>query len=78
MTLKVQVNFEGRYEHSCRNLPIQYLLLYWSMMRQNIWAPFYYHGLTLIPAWISNYIHYNVWDEITYPILNFNGATVEV
>ena len=34
--------------------------------------------LTLIPAWISNYIHYNVWDEITYPFLNFNGATVEV
>ena len=41
-------------------------------------GPFYYHGLTLIPAWISNYIHYNVWDEITYPFLNFNGATVEV
>ena len=33
---------------------------------------------TLIPAWISNYTHYNVWDEITYPFLNFNGATVEV
>ena len=32
----------------------------------------------LISAWISNYIHYNVWDEITYPFLNFNGATVEV
>ena len=23
-------------------------------------------------AWISNYIHYNVWDEITYPSLNFS------
>ena len=42
------------------------------------WARFYLHGLTLIPAWISNYTHYNVWDEITYPFLNFNGATVEV
>ena len=21
---------------------------------------------------------YKVWDEITYPFLNFNGATVEV
>ena len=30
------------------------------------------------PAWISNHIHYKVWDEITYPFLNFNGATVEV
>ena len=36
------------------------------------------HGLTLIPTWISNYIHYKLWDEITYPFLNFNGASVEV
>ena len=42
------------------------------------WGLFYWHGLTLIPAWISNYIHYKLWDEITYPFLNFNGATVEV
>ena len=41
-------------------------------------APFYEHGVTLMPAWIINYTHYNVWDEITYPFLNFNGATVEV
>ena len=41
-------------------------------------GPFYKHGLTLIPAWISNYIHYKEWDEITYPFLNFNGCTVEV
>ena len=32
----------------------------------------------LIPAWICNHIHYKVWDEINYPFLNFNGATVEV
>ena len=31
-----------------------------------------------IPAWISNYIHYKVCDEITYPYPNFNGATIEV
>ena len=29
-------------------------------------------------AWISNYIHNKVLDEITYPFLNFNGTTVEV
>ena len=34
--------------------------------------------LILIPAWISNHIHYKMWDEITYPFLNFNSATVEV
>ena len=30
-------------------------------------APFY-------PAWISNYILCKAWDEITYPLPNFNGA----
>ena len=29
-------------------------------------------------AFWGNYIHYKVWDEITYPFLNFNGYTVEV
>ena len=28
-------------------------------------------------VWVSNYIHYRVWDEITYPFPNFNGITVE-
>ena len=41
-------------------------------------SPFYQHGLTLIPEWISNYTYHYVWDEITYPFLNFNGSTVEV
>ena len=41
-------------------------------------APFYKHGYTLIPAWISNHMPSKVWDEITYPFLNFNGCTVEV
>ena len=36
------------------------------------------HGLTFIPAWISKSISYKVWDEITYPFTNFNGATIEV
>ena len=42
------------------------------------WASFYYYGLTLIPAWISNYVHFKMWDEITYPFLNFNGTTIKV
>ena len=44
----------------------------------DIRAPFYWHGLTSISACISNYIHYNVWDEIIYPYLKVNGCTVEV
>ena len=27
---------------------------------------------------VSNYIHYKVCDIITYPFINYNGATVEV
>ena len=36
------------------------------------------HISHLIPAWISNYMPRKVFDEITYPFLNFNGCTVEV
>ena len=35
-------------------------------------------GTIKIKAWISNLIHYKVWDEITHPFPNFNGATIEV
>ena len=39
---------------------------------------FSFTNTALISAWISNYTRYEVWDEITYPSSNFNGATVEV
>ena len=41
-------------------------------------SSFYLHGLILILAWISNYIHYNAWDEIIYSFPNFNGAPVDI
>ena len=50
---------------------------YLTLVQIMVWrrlGPFYWHGWTLIPAWISNYIHYKVWYEITYPFPNFNGA----
>ena len=37
----------------------------------------YWYGLTVIPAWISNNTYHEMWDEITYPFSNFNGAAVE-
>ena len=37
-------------------------------------ASFTNMAFTLIPAWISNYMANKVWDEITYPFLNFNGC----
>ena len=44
-------------------------------------GPFYLHGLALIPAWISNFVHYKVSNEVTSlksPFPNINGSTVEV
>ena len=39
---------------------------------------FLYEWVTVIPAWVSNYTHYSVWDELTFPFPNCNGATVEI
>ena len=27
---------------------------------------------------VNNYIHYNVWDEITHPFRDLNGATIDI
>ena len=40
--------------------------------------PFYQHGLTIIPSWINNRMPSKVWDQITYPLRNVNGCTVEI
>ena len=41
-------------------------------------SPFYWHGLTLIPAWICNHMSSEEWNEITCPLPNFNGCVVDV
>ena len=48
------------------------------MKVQDSRGPFYKHVLILIAAWIGNYTHYKVWDEITYPFPDINDATAEV
>ena len=30
----------------------------------NSWGHFYWHGLTVITTWISNYVHYTVWVKL--------------
>ena len=40
------------------------------------WGPFYLHGPTIIPAWISNFILHKVCNVITFPLPNFNDAAV--
>ena len=49
-----------------------------NVMSGTTCTPFYWHGLTLITVWISNYMPGKVWGEITHPFLNFNGCTVAV
>ena len=44
------------------------------VLRDKISDRFYKHWLTIITAWIGNYIHYKAWDEITYP---FQTSTVQ-
>ena len=55
-----------------RDLIAVELIFHWILTT----GSFYWHVLTLIPAWIRHYIHYKIWGEITYPFPNFNGATV--
>ena len=82
----ISVYRETSYAHFCAL--VIFLLYchcteYWIGSSSSAWhhGPlllFYLHGLTLTPAWINDYIHYKVWDGITYPFPNINGSTVEV
>ena len=47
------VNYDGISEHNINRFELT-----------ETWGPFYSHGLTLIQAWISNDIHFKVWEEI--------------
>ena len=33
-----------------------------------LWDPSYWNGSMLLQTWISNYIHYKVWNMIFYPL----------
>ena len=60
------------------NRPLPEPMMTWitDMCHQGLFL--YWHGLTLITAWISNSNHFKMWEWITYPFLNFNDAAVEV
>ena len=54
------------------------ILKVWSMESSSVPGLLLLTWETLIPAWISDYIHYKVQDEITCQFPNFNGGAVEV
>ena len=45
--------------------------------QQNVDHVYNYQKIPGVPAWVSNNLPGKVWDEITYPFLNYNGCTVE-
>ena len=70
------------HRNNCKMRPEAYASLRWSYCRLYSMrvvdklchrAPT--HHWPLLLTWISNYIHYHVWDETTYPFLNINSAT---
>ena len=66
---------------ACQHIADSLLYIISSMIpsrKPDNYGPFYWHGLTSIPARVSNYMARKVWDENTHPFLNFNGCTVEV
>ena len=52
--------------------------IYMDRLRLITRGSYYWHGLTFIPARISNHMCSKIWGEITYPFPNFNCYTVEV
>ena len=63
-----------KHDHIINPSSVSYMNDYFLMMfKLVIWGLVYKQGLTLITSWISNYIHYKVWDEISFALPNFNG-----
>ena len=70
--ISISLNSNTESDSQCNGI-VRRMLLLPCLQGSICW-----HGLSLIPAWICNYIHYKERDEITYPFPKFNGTTVEV
>ena len=59
--------------HACTGLASVENGLAPSRWQTNMW-----NNDVINPSWLTNHMSSKVWDEITYPFLNFNSAIVEV
>ena len=50
----------------------------WAVIRFTTRGSFHWYELTLVPPRINNHMSGKVWNENTYPLLNFNGCNVKV
>ena len=59
---------------SCQIHPVNIHRMVLCLHCDNVitWGPLYWHGLALIPAWISNHMASKVCDKIIYPFPNVN------
>ena len=77
LALIAKVDSQGRHQYLHTGNWECFIYIYFCTVK-NPGTTYMSWWLNAETAWISNHIHYKVWDEITYPFLNFNGATVEV
>ena len=69
--IPLQTNFQWQFtEISDRLCPTQHHVVSSTMNYTSTGAPLFN------PKWISYCIHYQVWDEITHPFSNYNGAAI--
>ena len=72
MTRNYISNINMGYVVYCLNVKESYFL--WSLFTTQIISRLSTMSSSVIPAWISKYIDYKVWDELTFPFPNFNGV----
>ena len=74
------VLFDGRENKTIPRFPCRHHPEWYNSLCPRVvtCGPFCLYGLTLISARISNNMHSKVWDEITYPFLNFSHFKTDV
>ena len=81
MWVRISCSTDSRMAGDLRLHDVRVTWLWWMStlyIHVNTWGTFYYHELTLIPAWIRHHMPSKIWDEVTNPFPNFNGFTVDV
>ena len=76
-TVFIRNLIDGCYFYKCQQkivciFTLKYLI---AMPPLNTRGHIHQHDSILSPAWVSDYIHYKMWNDITYPFPNFIGTT---
>ena len=79
-SFKVRISINQIYEtwSSIKSRWLNFKIGHRNSSTSNDLGPLLLSWINSNPSMDSNYMPGKVWDEITYPFLNFNGETVEV